>query len=374
MVKVIKNKKMIKFFDYPKLLAPYKKKLINELEASLNDGIYINGPSVSKFEKEFADYTGAKYAIGVSSGTDGLVAILLSLDLPKGSDVLVPSYTFIASSEAIITAGLNPVFVDNAPNSFHPTSKEFEKAWTPNTKVAMFVHLFGETPSIEPLQKLCTAKNVILIEDAAESFGSYYPEGGHSGTRSLAASFSFFPAKTLGCLGDGGIVITNDEKTYNKIKMIRAHGSKKRYYHEMIGGNLRLDALQARFLSVLLDKASEEWLQKRKRNAVYYNAEIKNKKVRTPTPSGGVDNHSWFLYSLIVQDRDKLQESLDTAGVESFVYWPVPLHKQKIYEKIYGEQTLTNCETMCKNILHIPISPHLSIDDLKYIVSVINNH
>tara|TARA_R110000796_G_scaffold115820_1_gene227959 strand:- start:1271 stop:2386 length:1116 start_codon:yes stop_codon:yes gene_type:complete len=368
----MQNKEIIKFFDYPKLLTPYKKELTNELEASLNDGIYINGPSLNKFEEEFAKYTGAKYAIGVSSGTDGLVAILLSLNLPKGSDVLVPSYTFIASSEAILTAGLNPIFVDNAPDSFHPTVTEFEKSWTLNTKAVMFVHLFGETPSITDLQDLCSYRNATLIEDAAESFGSYYPEGGHSGTRSLASAFSFFPAKTLGCLGDGGIVITNDKETYNKIKMIRAHGSKKRYYHEMVGGNLRLDALQARFLSILLTKASDGWLKNRQKNANYYFDNIKNPKVKLPTPTDTIENHSWYLYTLIVEDRDKLQKHLTEKGIETFVYWPIPLHQQPIYQKLFGSQVLPECEKMCSEVLHIPISPHLNKKELETIVTCIN--
>lgn len=368
----MQTKEIIKFFDYPKLLSPYKKELSNELDASLDDGIYINGPSVSKFEQEFAEYTGAKYAIGVSSGTDGLVAILLSLDLPKGSDVLVPSYTFIASSEAILTAGLNPVFVDNSPDSFHPTVVEFEKAWTPNTKAVMFVHLFGETPSISKLQHLCSYRGATLIEDAAESFGSYYPEGGHSGTRSLAASFSFFPAKTLGCLGDGGIVITNNEETYNKIKMIRAHGSKKRYYHEMVGGNLRLDALQAKFLSILLNKASGGWLEKRQNNANYYFDNIKNPKVKLPLPVDTIENHSWYLYTLIVENRDKLQNHLTEKGIETFVYWPIPLHKQPIYQKLFSNQSLPECERRCEEVLHIPVSPHLSKKELETIVTCIN--
>lgn len=368
----MQTKEIIKFFDYPKLLTPYKKGLINELELSLNDGIYVNGPSVNKFEEEFAKYTGAKYAIGVSSGTDGLVAILLSLDLPKGSDVLVPSYTFIASSEAILTAGLNPIFVDNAPNSFHPTIKEFKQSWTSNTKAVMFVHLFGETPSIKALQKLCTSRNTPLIEDAAESFGSYYPEGGHSGTRSLAASFSFFPAKTLGCLGDGGIVITNDKETYDKIKMIKAHGSKKRYYHEMIGGNLRLDAIQAKFLSILLNQASQGWLKKRQDNANYYFNNIKNPKIKLPTPIDTIENHSWYLYTLVVEDRDKLQKYLTEEGIETFIYWPIPLHKQPIYQELFGDQTLPECEDMCSKVLHIPISPHLDKEELETIVTCIN--
>ena len=366
------TKETIKFFDYPKLLSPYKDYLRSELDKSLSDGIFVNGPSVSRFEKEFATYTGAKYAIGVSSGTDGLLAILMSLDLPKGSDVLVPSYTFIASSEAILVAGFNPVFVDNAPNSFHPSVKEFKEVWTENTKAVMFVHLFGETKSIKELSNYCKSKKVILFEDSAESFGSYYPEGGHSGTHSLAASFSFFPAKTLGCLGDGGMVITNDEETYNKIKMIRAHGSKKRYYHEMIGGNLRLDALQARFLTVLLNGASEKWLNERQKNAEYYFNNIKNPLVTLPQPTDTIDNHSWYLYTLIVEGRDELQEHLTKNGIETFVYWPIPLHNQPVYLEMFGEKSLPECEKRCREVLHIPISPHLSNYELETITTYIN--
>jgi len=368
----MKNETKIKFFDYVEILKPYREKLLNELSCSLNDCVYINGPSVSSFESEFAEYTGSKYAVGVSSGTDGLVAILLSLGLPKGSDVLVPSYTFIASSEAILTAGLNPVFVDNAPNSFHPSIKEFKESWTKNTRAVMFVHLFGETRSIDELQNLCEEKGSFLIEDAAESFGSYYPEGGHSGTRSIASSFSFFPAKTLGCLGDGGMVITNDKDIYEKIKMIRAHGSKKRYHHEMVGGNLRLDALQARFLSILLKEGTSEWLDRREKNANYYFNNIKNPKVKLPIPDDTIENHSWYLYTLIVKDRDRLKNYLSENNIETSVYWPKPLHKQPIYKTMFGDKSLPECEVMCEQVLHIPISPHLSQQELKRIVKCIN--
>lgn len=368
----MRNSNKIKFFDYVKLLSPYREKLMNQLSLSLEDGIYINGPSVESFESEFAKYTGSKYAIGVSSATDGLVAILLSLGLPKGSDVLVPSYTFIASAEAILTAGLNPVFVDNAPDSFHPTTDQFIEAWTENTKAVMFVHLFGETRSINSIQKLCDERGALLVEDAAESFGSYYPEGGHSGTRSLAAAFSFFPAKTLGCLGDGGIVITDDRETYEKIKMIRAHGSKRRYHHEMVGGNLRLDALQARFLSVLLRDASKEWLSKRQKNANYYFNNIKNPNILLPIPDDTIQNHSWYLYTLVVKERDRLKDYLADANIETAVYWPAPLHKQPIYIDLFGDKSLPECELRCKQVLHIPVSPHLEQKELEKIVKYIN--
>lgn len=368
----MKKPDKIKFFDYVKLLKPYKERLISQLNYSLDDGLFINGPSVSSFELDFAKYTGAKYTVGVSSGTDGLVAILLSLNLPKGSDVLVPSYTFIASAEAILTAGLNPVFVDNSPNSFHPSIKEFNDSWTDNTRAVMYVHLFGETRSIIELKKICDDKGVHLVEDCAESFGSYYPEGGHSGTRSIASSFSFFPAKTLGCLGDGGMVITNDKDIYEKIKMIRAHGSKKRYHHEMVGGNLRLDALQARFLSILLKEGASKWLDKREKNAKYYFNNIKNPKIKLPIPDDTIENHSWYLYTLIVKDRDRLKNHLSKNNIETSVYWPKPLHKQPIYKTMFGNKILPECESMCEQVLHIPISPHLSQQELKRIVKCIN--
>ena len=372
----MRENKTIKFFDYPRLLLPYKGMLHNELESSLNDGIFVNGPSVSKFESEYAEYTGAKYAVGVSSGTDGLLAILMSLNLPKGSDVLVTSYTFIASSEAILVAGYNPIFVDIGEGSFHPTLKNFEDVWTENTKAIMYVHLFGETPSLKGLQNMCDERGVILFEDAAESFGSYYPEGGHSGTKTIAASFSFFPAKTLGCLGDGGVVITDDEEIYKKLKMVRAHGSRKRYFHEMIGGNMRLDSLQSRFLSVLLKGGSAEWLKKRYSNAMYYFEHINNPLVQLPHTKDTPENHSWYLFSLVVKggERDGLQEHLTNNGIETFIYWPIPLHKQPVYVEMFGEQTLPESEKRCKEVLHIPISPHLEEEELRFITEKINEY
>tara|TARA_R110002110_G_scaffold107097_1_gene268028 strand:- start:1844 stop:2959 length:1116 start_codon:yes stop_codon:yes gene_type:complete len=365
----ISNK--IQFFDYPKLLEPFQNSFMKVLEKEIKNGKFVGGKNISLFESEFAHFVGAKYAIGVSSGTDGLLAILLSLNLPKGSDILVTTYTFIASAEAIKLAGHNPIFVDIDEKSLHPTIEDFKKAWTPNTKAIMYVHLFGETMSIKEIKNLCKEKEIFLVEDCAESFGSYYPEGGHSGTGSAAAAFSFFPAKTLGCLGDGGMVITDNKILYEKIKAIRNHGSFKRYYHTLEGGNMRLDSLQAGFLSILLNKATPLWLKKRKNIATYYLNNINNKLITLPN-TDNFNGHSWYLFPLFTTKQQKLIKYLTKKNIETFIYWPLPLHNQPIYKKELVNKILPRSEKICKKILHIPISPHLKDNEIKYITQTLN--
>lgn len=362
----------INFYDGVKVLEPYKQQIADAVIKSVEEGTHINGPMVAQFEREFAEYTGSKHAIGVSSGTDGLLAIILALELPPKSDILVNSYTFIASAEAIISAGHNPVFVDCAEDSFHPTVDQFKQAWTSKTRAVMFVHLFGETAPVDDLQELCNIKNAKLIEDTAESFGSYYPSGEHAGTKSIASSFSFFPAKTLGCMGDGGMVITDNDNIAEKIRMIRAHGSRKRYYHECVGGNMRLDTIQAKILSILLNNAADSWLTARRTNAEYFFKNIKNRAVKLPTKVGGMEKHSWYLFSLLSDRRDELKHFLEENGIQVFVYWPSPMHKQPVFVNMYGEIDLPYSELLCETVLHIPIGPHLTEHNLKNIVDIIN--
>jgi len=362
---------MIKFFDYPKILKPHKRKIYKNFDKIFDSGTFILGKEVEEFEKKFSKYTGSTYSIGVSSGTDALLSIFMSLGLESGDEVLVTSYTFIASITSIIRAGLKPVFVDLEKDSYHPNLDNVLDAWTPKTKAVLFVHLFGEAKEIEDLKKVCDERGAYLIEDCAQSFGSKYQNGKHVGTLGHAGAFSFFPAKNLGCLGDGGMVITSDQTLEQKIRMIRAHGSKKRYYHEMLGGNFRLDTIQAASLNVLIDQV-DEWIEKRKDNAEYYLKNIKNDCV-IGMPKNYLGN-SWNQFVIRVKNRDGLKKYLEEKGVETFIYWGLGSHQQKVFlNEDFSKKDLPETNKRCEEVLALPVYPGLLKRERKEIVDLINN-
>mgnify|MGYP003341348329 CR=1 FL=1 len=362
---------MIKFFDYSKVLKPHKKKIYKNFDKTFESGVFILGEEVKEFEKKFVLYTGAKHAIGVSSGTDALLSIFMSLGLQQGDEVIVTPYTFIASITSIVRAGLKPVFVDLEKDSFHPSTEKILNAWTEKTKAVLFVHLFGECKETSQLKEICDARGAFLIEDCAQSFGSRYLDGSHVGTIGHAAAFSFFPAKNLGCLGDGGMVITNDDSLEKKIRMIRAHGSKKRYYHELLGGNFRLDSIQAAALNVLIDEV-DKWIERRKRNAEYYLKNIKNSNIISLPPK--YDGNSWNQFVIRTKFRDELKNYLMENGVEVFIYWNLASHKQEVFRDLdFSDVSLPETNKRCEEVLAIPVYPGLTNKERKTIVKLIND-
>lgn len=361
---------MIKFFDYVRVLDPHKKDILSNIEKIFDTGVFILGEDVHTFEEKAKDYIGVKNAIGVSSGTDALLATFMALGLNPGDEVLVTPFTFMASVSSIIRAGLKPVFVDIAENSFHPSVEDILNAMTPKTKAVLYVHLFGEAVEMASLKKECDMRGAKLIEDCAQSFGSRYADGSHVGTAGHAATFSFFPAKNLGCLGDGGLIITNDDDLAEKIKMIRSHGSKKRYYHDLLGGNFRLDTIQAAALNVLIDQV-DCWVDKRKENANYYLSNIK-KSVTIRLPED-YDGNSWNQFMIRTNEREALQKYLNQNNVQTFIYWPLGIHRQELFKKtnLYSDD-LKQTDQRCKEVLALPIYPALKKEERKVIVDLIN--
>ena len=360
----------IKFFDFARILKPHKQDILSNIEKIFDTGIFILGEDVGIFEKKARDYISVKNTIGVSSGTDALLATFMSLGLNPGDEVLVTPFTFMASVSSIIRAGLKPVFVDISENSFHPGVDDILNAWTPKTKAVLYVHLFGEAIEMESLRKECDIRDAKLIEDCAQSFGSRYADGSHVGTVGHAAAFSFFPAKNLGCLGDGGLITTNDDDLAEKIRMIRSHGSKKRYYHDLLGGNFRLDTIQAAALNVLIDQV-DGWVDERKKNAKYYLANIqKSDIIEFPKD---YDGNSWNQFVIRTSERETLQKYLTDNGVQTFVYWPLGLHKQDLFRgtDLYSDG-FKETEKRCNEVLALPVYPALEKEERQTIVRLIN--
>ena len=347
----------IPLFDLKRVLSPFSKELHQAYAKCFEHGKFISGPEVVSFETAFSNKIGSEYCIGMSSGTDALQAIFMALELEPGSEVIVPSFTFIASASSIVRAGLKPVFADLEKESFHLSLKTIKKVWTKKTRAVLFVHLFGEPEGLEEVKSFCDNNNAYLIEDCAQSYGST------AGRVGLASAYSFFPAKNLGCLGDGGAVVTDDLNFAEKIKSIRTHGCVKKYHYELLGGNFRLDTMQAAFLEVLLSK-SDAWIDSRRNNARYYESELsKIKEIKLPKDCHG---HAWNQYTLRLNKRDELKKFLDNNNIGSAIYYPIPLHHS---EKIFGKsKNLPETDARCKEVLSIPIYPGLSQAERETIV------
>jgi dTDP-4-amino-4,6-dideoxygalactose transaminase len=351
----------VPFFDLKRVLEEHNDDLVSAFEGCLDHGRFILGPDVKEFEQVFSEKMNSKHCVGVSSGTDALLAIFMALELEPGSEVIVPSFTFVASASSILRAGLTPVFADLGAGSFAPSIDTIKSVWTDKTKAVLFVHLFGEATDLSELKGVCDDRGAFLIEDCAQSYGS--PTGEHS----LASAFSFFPAKNLGCLGDGGAITTNDDKFFNSLKVVRSHGSREKYNYELLGGNFRLDTIQASFLRVLIQE-SDEWISKRRKNANYYSQHLKNVSgLMLPEDS---DGHSWNQYTLRTKRRNELKKFLDSNNIGNAVYYPIPLHKSKIFK---SNNTLKETEKRCKEVLSIPIYPGLSVYEREYVITKIKD-
>ena len=338
----------IPLFDLKRIIKQYEEELRDTFDACLDHSRFVMGPEVGCFEAAFAKKTNSEHCISSSSGTDALLSIFMAADLEPGSEILVPSFTFVASASSIVRAGLKPVFVDLEKNSFHPSVNTIKDAWTKNTKGVLFVHLFGEPEDLGPIKELCDERGAILIEDCAQSYGST------AGQTGLASAYSFFPAKNLGCLGDGGAVTTDDLSFAKKIKTIRTHGSNVKYSYETLGGNFRMDTIQAGFLNVLL-KYVDSWIHARHQNAEYYTSSLSG--IPDLSLPRGCDGHAWNQYTLRTSKRDALKDYLDKNGIGNAVYYPIPLHES---HHIFGSSNiLPETDKRCSEVLSIPIYPGL---------------
>ncbi|MDO3379566.1 DegT/DnrJ/EryC1/StrS family aminotransferase [Geoalkalibacter halelectricus] len=345
-----------------------KQNIEQALEDVLESTHFILGPNVQAFEKEAAAYLGVKHAVGCASGTDALHLALRAAGVREGDEVITPAFTFIATAEAISYVGAKPVFVDIDPRTFNLDPALVEAAITPSTRAVLPVHLFGQPADIFALQQLCARHDLLLIEDCAQSFGAGV-EGRMTGSFGLAGCFSFFPSKNLGCYGDGGLVTTNDDVLAQELLVLRNHGSRQRYHHSVIGYNSRLDEMQAAILRIKL-KHIDEYNRLRRRNAHLYNEGLKGLPVATPFEDGkGV--HVFHQYTLLVEGRERVQQALSDAGIASAVYYPIPLHRQEVYQELLAATSLPVTEQAAGRVLSLPMFPELTPEQINHICQVI---
>ncbi|MHB1468645.1 MAG: DegT/DnrJ/EryC1/StrS family aminotransferase [Solirubrobacteraceae bacterium] len=343
----------IPLFDTDTPLAPLRAEILAAAQRVLDSSRYILGPEVAAFEQELADYCGAAHAVGVGNGTDALTIALQALGIGPGDEVIVPSFTFYASAEAIPPTGARPIFCDIDPNTFCVTAETVRAAMTPRTKAVLAVHLFGNLAPIAEIEAL----GVPVLEDAAQSAGSI-GESGRPGALGAAATFSFFPSKNLGGFGDGGAITTNDAGVAERARMLRFHGSTDKVTHEHVGWNSRLDELQAAMLRVLLPHL-DGWADARRAAGEHYRQAGLGELVRLPQPTAG-SQPAWHLYVIRHERVDELAIALAEAGIGHKAYYRVPIHRQPAMADIAGELPLPGTEEAARTHLAIPMSPVLS--------------
>ena len=344
----------------------------DEIEAGLAETIkncsFILGPNVQAFEKEAAEYLGVKHAIGVASGTDALHLGLLAAGIGEGDEVITTAFTFIATAEAIRYVGAKPVFVDIDARTFNITAETIEAAITDKTKAVMPVHLFGQPVDMSAIKALCDERGLKLIEDCAQSFGATV-DGQQTGSIGDVAGYSFFPSKNLGAFGDGGLVGTNSDEIAENVKQLRNHGSKVRYYHDVIGFNSRLDDMQAVVLRAKL-KRIDTYNAHRRYAAHLYSELMADLPLETPYEDG-VGMHVYHQYTLLSDRRDDILAALQAKDIACSVFYPVPLHQQNVFKEDCQGLSLPVTESVMQNCLSLPICSEISDEDVKEVVAEI---
>lgn len=323
---------------------------------------FIMGENVPKAEDDYAKFCGAEYGIGVNSGTDALVIALAACGVDRDDEVITVPYTFVATTEAILIRGAKPVYVDIDPKTFNMDVSQIESKITSKTKAILPVHLYGQCYDAEAVNRIAEKYNLKVIADAAQALGSCR-NGKGIGQLSHVAGISFFPTKNLGCCGDGGLIITNDEEIAEKAKYMRFHGMAPRsYYYSHIGYNSRLDEIQAAVLNVKFPNLTK-WNAKRRDNAAFYMEKLKDLPIELPYAEEE-NYHIYHQFCLKYSKRDALKEKLAEKGVGSAVYYPYPLHRQPAYEFLgYKENDFPVTEKTCREVLSLPIFPELSEED-----------
>lgn len=360
---------------------PLHKEVMAALEQAFLSQAFILGPEVAKLEERVAAYSQARHGIGVSSGTDALLLALMAIGVGPGDEVITTPYSFFATAGAVARLGAKPVLVDIDPKTYNIDPSKIGKAVTSKSKALIPVHLYGQCADMAPIMELAQQHNLKVIEDAAQAIGAEYRDGRRAGSMGTVGCLSFFPSKNLGALGDGGMVVTNDQELAERMKVLRVHGSKPKYYHKMIGGNFRLDTIQAAVLNVKLNYL-DDWTRRRQENARRYetlfqqSGVVQKRKVRLPDPvyreSGAKHYHIYNQFVLRVERREDLMAHLKQKGIGTEIYYPVPFHLQECFRYLgHKEGDFPESERAAKETVAIPIYPELTNAQQEEVVEVI---
>jgi dTDP-4-amino-4,6-dideoxygalactose transaminase len=367
-----KENLMIPMLDLARLHAPLAAELRSAFDETLASGRFIGGPAVERFEERLAAHVGARFAIGTSSGTDALLAALMALGVQPGDEVITTPFTFFATAGCIARLGALPVFTDIEPAGFHVDPAEIEARITARTVGVVPAHLFGACAAVDAIRAIARRRGLWVLEDAAQAIGAAH-RGKAAGTFGVAGALSFFPAKNLGALGDAGAAVTDDPALADRIRLLREHGAARKNHHEAIGGNFRLDALQAALLSVELAHLAG-WEERRRRVArIYAEALAGVGDLVLPTEAAG-DRHVFNQYVVRTSRRDALAGALDAAGVGFAIYYPTPLHLQPCFAHLgHRAGELPNAERACREAIALPIDPLLTEDEQATVFSAVKS-
>ena len=363
---------MIKFLDLQKVTQRYSDEIQNSVARVVNSGWYLQGVENSSFEQKYSQYIGAKYTIGCANGLDALIWIFrayIELGLMQpGDEIIVPSNTYIASILSITENGLIPVLVEPDINTYQIDDKKIEAAITNRTKAILIVHLYGQCAYTEKIGMLCKKYNLKLVEDNAQAHGCLL-NGKRTGAIGDAAGHSFYPGKNLGALGDAGAVTTNDSRFAETVRTLANYGSREKYVFKYAGRNSRLDEIQAAILDVKLHHLDED-VQQRKKVAKYYIENIKNPKIVLPKIFDW-NQHVFHIFTIRCEERDRLQRYLSDNGIQTNIHYPIPPHKQECYQG-WNEIPLPITEMIHATELSLPMSPVMTMEEVKIVVEVIN--
>jgi len=360
----------VPLLDLKAQFATIRDEIVPAVQSVIESQYFINGPEVKELETLVAQYCRRNSAVGVSSGTDALLCSLMTLGIGAGDEVITTPYTFFATAGSIWRSGARCAFVDIEPDTFNIDPAKIEAAVTDKTRAIMPVHLFGQMAEMYPIMEVARKHDLYVIEDAAQAIGATY-KGRRAGSIGTVGCFSFFPSKNLGGMGDGGMVVTQDEDLAERLTMCRGHGGKNKYYNEFVGGNFRLDTLQAAALIVKI-RYLDEWSSRRRANAARYD-ELFADFEPVVTPTVREYNESVFnQYVIRVPRRDELQAHLKEQGIGTAVYYPVSLHEQGCFASLgYGKGDFPQSETAARESLALPIYPELTDEQLAHVAGTI---
>lgn len=361
---------MIKFLDLEKINNRYREEIDSRIKNILDKGWYLQGEENENFTKNFANFCGTKFTLGVANGLDALNLIIKAYGFGNGDEIIVPANTYIATILAISENGCIPILVEPDFKTYNINPDSIEEKITSKTKAIMVVHLYGQAVQMEKIWKIAKKYNLKIIEDSAQAHGAIYQEN-RTGNLGDASGFSFYPGKNLGCIGDGGAVTTNDEELFNKIKAIANYGSDRKYHHIYKGVNSRLDEIQAAVLDIKLKHLDSD-NNKRREISKYYRENIKNSKIILPE-TYDEKSHVWHIFAVRTQNRDEFQKYLTEKGIQTIIHYPTPPHKQGAYKE-WNNLSFPITEEIHNTILSLPISPVMTDSEIEKVVEVVNEY
>lgn len=360
---------MIPFVDLKAQYGAIKDEIDEAIGRVISNTSFILGREVASFEESFAAYIGTRFCVGVSNGTAAIQLALTACGVGPGDEVIVPANTFFATAEAVSTAGATPVFVDADPDSYTIDVRQIESALTPATRAIIPVHLYGQAANLDPILEIAARHKLFVIEDTAQAHGALY-KGRRVGQFGHASTFSFYPGKNLGAYGEGGAVLTNDERVARRLRLLRDHGSERKYHHEIIGYNCRLEGIQGAVLSIKLAYL-DRWNELRHEHAARYNALLSASGLILPQEMSYA-RHVYHLYVVQSEDRDALQNALNDAGIQTGIHYPVPIHLQPAYAFLgYSRGSFPEAEQQAARVLSLPMFAELTGEQINRVAEVV---